>query len=48
MTTFISGHCLSTDSNISQGSVPMHVGCGGIFNYFFTANLPVNLSVKEC
>jgi len=33
-----------SDINISQGSVAMHVKCGGIFYYLFVRNL---LSLKE-
>jgi len=35
------------DINISQGSVAMHLRCGGIFSYHFSANLSLNLTVKE-
>jgi len=32
---------------ISQGSVAMQLKCGGIFNYYVTANLPQSAPVKE-
>jgi len=35
------------NTNISQSSVAMQLRCGGFFNDSFTANLPLNLSVKE-
>ena len=33
--------------HISQGSVATYLRCGGMFDYEFVANLPLNLSVKE-
>jgi len=35
------------NTGISQGRVATHLGYGGIFNNHFTANLPMNLPVKE-
>jgi len=35
------------NTDISQGSVVIHLRCGGIVNEDFDANLLVNLSVKE-
>jgi len=34
-------------TDISRGRVTMHLSCGVIFNIHFTANLPMNLSVKD-
>jgi len=34
-------------NNVSQGSVAAYAGCGGIFNTYFTTNLPSNLPVKK-
>jgi len=39
------GNFLNAD--ISQGSVVTQLGCGGIVNDDFVANLLLNLSVKE-
>jgi len=36
-----------SDINMSQGSVVTHLRCGGIFCYHFTANLLLNVRVKE-
>jgi len=33
------GHCDFLSTNISQGSVAMHLRCGGIFNDCFARNL---------
>ena len=42
------GECRSfSDIIVSQGSVAMHVGCGGIFIKYFAANLLENLPVKK-
>jgi len=41
----VSSH--TVDTNVSQGSVAAHAGCGGIFNHRFTANLPRNGAVKK-
>jgi len=38
---------LFSDINISQGSVAMHLRCGGIFSYHLTANLPLSLTMEE-
>jgi len=38
---------LFSDINISQGSVPTHLMCDGIFSYHFTANLSLSLTMKE-
>ena len=38
---------LFSDINISQGSVATRLRCGGIFNYHFTANLSLSLTMKE-
>jgi len=35
------------EHTISQGSVATSLMCGGTFNYFFTRNLLISLSVKE-
>ena len=32
---------------ISQGSVAMHLRCGGMFKYDFVTNLQTSLPVKE-
>ena len=46
--TIIVSNChLFYDITISQGSVAMHLMCGGIFSYHFTANLSLSLIVKE-
>ena len=34
-------------TNISQGSVVAHLRCGGIYNYHFSRNLLLRLSVKK-
>ena len=39
------GDFLNTD--ISQGSVATHLGCGGVFVYDFVTNLLLSLTVKE-
>jgi len=36
-------HCI----HISQGSVKMHLWCGGIYNNHIIANCPQSVSVKE-
>jgi len=36
-----------SDIHISQGSVATYLTRGGIFKYYFVANLPVSLPVKE-
>ena len=36
---------LNTD--ISQGSVATHLGCGGVFVYDFVTNVLLSLIVKE-
>jgi len=33
--------------SILQGSVATHFRCGGIFNYHFIANSPLNVAVKN-
>jgi len=33
--------------NISQGSIPMPLRCGGICNDLFTANFLLSVTVKE-
>jgi len=38
---------LFSDINISQGSVAMHLRCGGIFSCHFTANLSLSLIIQE-
>jgi len=38
---------LFSDVNISQGSVATRLRCGGIFSYYFTANLSLSLAMKE-
>jgi len=38
---------LFLDITISQGSVATRLRCGGIFNYHFTANLSLSLTLKE-
>jgi len=38
---------LFSDITISQGSVAMRLGCGGIFSYQFTVNLSLSLTLKE-
>ena len=38
---------LFSDINVSQGSVPTLVRCGGIFNANFIANFLTSQSVKE-
>ena len=38
---------LFSATNISQGTVAMHLRCGGIFYYRFAGNLLLSLSVKE-
>jgi len=47
ITISVSHCCLFSDINISQGSVAMHLRCGGIFSHQFTANLSPSLTVKE-
>jgi len=43
----ISDCCQFSDIHISQGSVATYLRCGGIFKYYFVANLLVSLPVKE-
>jgi len=38
---------LFSDITISQSSVATCLRCGGIFSYYFTANLSLSLAVKE-
>jgi len=40
------GSLLFLRTDISQGSVVMRLGCGGIFNYHFASNSLLNLTVK--
>jgi len=40
-------NCYSEDTDISQGSVVTHLGCGGIYSEIFTANCLLILTVKE-
>jgi len=39
------GDFLNTD--ISQGSVATHLGCGGVFTYDFVTDFLLSLTVKE-
>jgi len=47
ITIFVSNWRLFSDITILQGSVAMHLRCGGIFSYGFTANLLLNQPVKN-
>jgi len=47
ITISVSNCHLFSDINISQGSVVTRLRCGGIFSYYFTANLLQNLTMKE-
>jgi len=40
-------HCDFLNIDISLGSVPTRLRCGGIFKYDLVTNLPVSLPVKE-
>ena len=48
-TIHVSDYRQFSDIHISQGSVTVatHVRCGRIFKYYFVANLPLGLPVKE-
>jgi len=35
------------DINVSQGNVTIYASCGGSFNIHLTANLPMNIQVKN-
>jgi len=35
------------DNNVSQGSVATYARCSGNFTIHLTANLPINLTVKQ-
>ena len=43
----ISNYHLFSDINISEGSVAMHLRCGRIFSYRFTANLLLSATMKK-
>jgi len=47
ITIHVSNYNLCSDINISQGSVVMHLRCGGIFSCHFTANSSVSLTRKQ-
>jgi len=47
-TTIPVSNChLFSDINVSQGSVATRLRCGGIFSYYFNANLSLSLTMKE-
>jgi len=47
ITVPVSNCHLFSDINISQDSVTTRLRCGGIFSYYFTANLSLSLTIKE-
>ena len=47
ITISVSSCHLFSDINMSHGSVATHLRCGGIFSYYFTANLLLNQQWKN-